>query len=387
MNNHSCLKIIPRATDWIKGVNSGITFKAVIPSGDWTSHIDYFERQKFVFDCDLCVIFDSNRDFDMQMDLMIQNGVFPATFLEWLTLNNYMDSANSLDSKPHFHTSPLATGILTGNGMKGNSQPNAWDVFRSSSLIPWLDMPFTAQTPISWPSETIPQTFLDKGKLFLSMLGGKNAIQYHFIVKNGPTNLPAINQARQQAPVGFGIPVNDAGWNQVIPPLATGTPVHAVSNYADCPQGENVVDNYDPFKKILQSAYEIPYAFQGIVSPIFPPPLPTPLPPNPTVQQESSWIQSVSNWIASILSQLQGRNNLGSTSMNYSILKSKTFWSAVVTIAYNFFATVVPLYPNVPWVSTVFDLLGMISVSYFHISGVQKAAVSSAALSTPSSGQ
>lgn len=72
---------------------------------------------------------------------------------------------------------------------------------------------------------------------------------------------------------------------------------------------------------------------------------------------------------------------------NYSFLKSKTFWSTVVVIGYNFFTVIVPIFPQVTWLSTVVDVLGFVSVNVFHVSGVNKAATDSAALGKAVSGQ
>jgi hypothetical protein len=73
--------------------------------------------------------------------------------------------------------------------------------------------------------------------------------------------------------------------------------------------------------------------------------------------------------------------------INYDILKSRTFWSAVIVIAYNFFATLVPLYPNVPWITVAVNVLGFVAVQYFHVAGITNAAQSSATLGKPVSGQ
>ena len=72
---------------------------------------------------------------------------------------------------------------------------------------------------------------------------------------------------------------------------------------------------------------------------------------------------------------------------SYSFLKSKTFWSTVVVIGYNFFTVIVPVFPTVPWISTVVDILGFVAVNIFHISGINAAAKSSAAIGQPVSGQ
>lgn len=61
---HSCLVIKPRATDWIKGVNSPIAFKAV-NDGNWLPYIEFFERQMLTFgDTNGCVLFTAQEAFD-----------------------------------------------------------------------------------------------------------------------------------------------------------------------------------------------------------------------------------------------------------------------------------------------------------------------------------
>lgn len=81
----------------------------------------------------------------------------------------------------------------------------------------------------------------------------------------------------------------------------------------------------------------------------------------------------------------------------YSFLSSKTFWSTVVLVVYNFVTAIVPVFPNVGWLSTIVNLLGLVLITVFHVSGVNAAAVASAkatasnatlpAVPTPVSGQ
>jgi hypothetical protein len=82
---------------------------------------------------------------------------------------------------------------------------------------------------------------------------------------------------------------------------------------------------------------------------------------------------------------------------NYSFLSSKTFWSTAVLVVYNFVTAIVPVFPNVGWLSTIVNLLGLVLITVFHVSGVNAAAVASAkatastatspAVPTPASGQ
>lgn len=57
--------------------------------------------------------------------------------------------------------------------------------------------------------------------------------------------------------------------------------------------------------------------------------------------------------------------------MKFSILKSRTFWTVVVLAAYNLCVAVVQIIPNIGWVSTIINLLGIVLATYFHINPSQ----------------
>lgn len=71
--------------------------------------------------------------------------------------------------------------------------------------------------------------------------------------------------------------------------------------------------------------------------------------------------------------------------MSYSLFKSRTFWTLVATFAYNVWQLASPSVPA--QYSAIIDFVFASLASYFHIQGVQNAAISSAALSQPVSGQ
>lgn len=71
--------------------------------------------------------------------------------------------------------------------------------------------------------------------------------------------------------------------------------------------------------------------------------------------------------------------------MNYSILKSRTFWTSILLFVFNGFNAISGSIPSAYSVPINFVLGALIT--YFHVQGVQNAAISSAALSQPVSGQ
>jgi murein DD-endopeptidase MepM/ murein hydrolase activator NlpD len=62
--------------------------------------------------------------------------------------------------------------------------------------------------------------------------------------------------------------------------------------------------------------------------------------------------------------------------MNYNIFKSRTFWTLVVAFAYNGYAAVSGQLPA--GVTVFIDLAFSLLTNYFHVAGVQNAAVASA---------
>jgi hypothetical protein len=70
---------------------------------------------------------------------------------------------------------------------------------------------------------------------------------------------------------------------------------------------------------------------------------------------------------------------------NYSILKSKTFWTLVVTFVVTAGNAIVPLLPAAAQVTVVAILLALATI--FHVTGVNNAAVASASVQKPVSGQ
>src|SRR5580698_5616419 len=174
---HKCLDIKPRASDYVKGANSPIPFKAVT-NGDWTSHLFFQELQEINgWDTDGCVLFTAQESFDAQMDALWPT--FPASVQEEIASLGYLDTGT--DGQLHFHSSARFLQVLTGNGYNGNSLPDAWDVMRTYGVLPWRDLPFDSTVTEAEYLAPIPQASLDKAAQFLALLGGRNAIQYHWI--------------------------------------------------------------------------------------------------------------------------------------------------------------------------------------------------------------
>lgn len=263
MQKHNLI-IKPRQSDYLQGINSPIAFKAV-GSGVWKVWFNEDQRNPN-FDDDGCACYLGNKvSLDSQIDFLLQSA--PQSLVSELTILGFMDS-NSLDGKPHFHSSPQFTECMTGNGQKGNSMPEVFDTIRRYGALPWLDLPFTeAMTPQEY--FTPPTTSqLAKAAQFLALVGGKNFLQYHWVENGGTKNVEKWQSLMLQAPLGFGIAVDENGWNQVIPidPPATQAVQHAVGCYQIVSPNCSVSDNYSPYNKELDARYPIPYCIQAVVT-------------------------------------------------------------------------------------------------------------------------
>lgn len=380
------LKLEIRPTDFKMG-DGNIVLQGTppVPSGDWTPFVEFFERQMLNSgDSDSCVLFTTQENLDAQIEQQIQSGAISPQTVAWFDSLGYMDVGT--DNLKHFHTSPRWLAILTGNGLNGNSVQDGWDVLRKFGALPYKDLPVDPTlTPEQFVSSAaITQDMKNKGQQFLLGVGGKNFAQYHWVIQ-GSGNFQAATAALPFAPLCDGVVVND-GWNQSYPtPPASGlNPGHCVMRIRNViPLTAVEYDHYLPNPKFLAN-YPIWYSLQAIIK-ITPPPPPPTLPPNPTPTQESNWLSQIVTWLSGIFGPKVGSttNNMNITS--YSFWKSRTFWVIVFTFAYNGYAAISGQLPAD--VTVVVNAAVGLLATYFHIDGVNKAAVSSSTLGVPSSGQ
>jgi len=265
---HRCLILKPRATDYVKGVDSPIAFKAVVEN--WEPHFGFFERQLIGFETNGCVLFSTQEDFDAQIDALIADGTVPATMLTQFESMGYMDT-NSRDGTSHFHSSPRFLQIQTGNGYNGNAVQDGWDTIRTYGVLPWSDLPFDATIPEETYLTGVTPEMLAKAAQFLALIGGKNTVQYHWLNDGPPKNIPQILGSLPQAPLCTGVFLLDTTWNQVTPGNPPNDPpCHCVTTYAVNGEDSNILDHYPPFEKVLGAGYPMNYNFQGVVQIIAP---------------------------------------------------------------------------------------------------------------------
>lgn len=390
MNKHSCVIVQRKPTDYLAGA---LPFVVNIPSGNWQSCLPDFDSQKIGFETDACVPFSAVESVETQMNFLIRNNLLPDPHLLFLKTSGFIEPDGQ------FHASERFIAKVDGTNENGTAMTGPWDAMRKFGLLPWADWPYD-ETITSWEEfyAPIPQNLLDKAKQFLTYFSFSYAwIDQDSGAANGGTDVSAISTHLQQAPLCIGTPVCEP-WDQIQPPVCHGQPfAHSTMAYREYPAGTCVLDHYDPFEKLLASGYEIPYVLKGLVTVV--PPIPAPLPQNNQAVsvQTQNWLQQAMAWVMAHLlnygsygavpeNQKVAIDKIFSAMFDYSILKSKTFWTTVVLVAYNFFTAIIPVFPNVSWLGTFVNILGLILVTVFHVSGVKSAALASAG-GSPRSGQ
>lgn len=311
------LIVKPRDSDYVLGSTSPLDFKGVT-NGDWTSYFNFNENQKnALFDNDGCACYSANKILDAWMDFLWPS--LSPELVKSIEDMGFMDS-NSIDGKPHFHSSPRLTELSTGNGINGNSLPECCDAIRRVGAVPYAMFPFTVDMTSAEYFTPPSQKILSVGLQFLNLMGGKSFLQYHWAANGVPKNISQMEEWIKQTPLDIGVAVTN-GWNQIVPtdPSPSQNPQHAVAVPKLNPPSVEISDNYIPYKKNLDINYPINYVLQIAVSPIAPLPQ---LPAHATNSQISVWLSAVSRWLSSLLSNMKGRELQGNTTMNFSDLLS-----------------------------------------------------------------
>jgi len=387
------LKVDIKPTDYRMGDgNINLEGMPLFPSGSSLLDFIFFEPQLLTYgDTNGCVIFTGQQIIDCLWEAQTQMGLISAKTIAWADSLGFMDIGT--DGKKHFHSSEHYLQIRTGNGLNGNNITDVFDAARKYGIIPDSDFPIdSTMTPQQYVNPAlITQAMTDKGIQFLAGVGGKNFLSYNW-VNDGTANPTDRIKALPYGPLAIGVNVGN-DWNTVTPPAPVlgASPGHCIALFVETlikgTDEADIFDHYHPNPKKLIN-WDIRFALQAFLTIVPPPPapVPPPLPSNtPTPAQISSWqafLLSLTSWLNNLLGS-KGRET--SNQMNYSIFKSRTFWTSVLLFVFNGFTAISQSIPSAYSVPINFVLGALIT--YFHVQGVQNAAISSATLGVASSGQ
>lgn len=273
-------EILPES-DYVAGGISGIEYRVVLPTGNWTSYRSRDEQQQGVyFDSKSCVTFSALNSIEMQINRMIAFGELPENVLQELRELGFFDD----DGK--FNASDRFTAKMSGTTRFGNSLNAVWDSIRKDGLLPERDLPFpsTQREPkFLWEDffATIPQELIDKAKKILKFFDFSHEWVIAGVGQMSEGERQVIKEHLLQAPLQVAAAVC-RGWNKgdetAVPNCGLITTQHATVIGA-VEDGTNLfinVDHYQPFVKKLAQDYPLPWIKKGLV--IFKKDSPTPIP-------------------------------------------------------------------------------------------------------------
>ncbi len=268
--NHSCvITQEPREKDYIAGLNSPLPYVENVSDGNWTPFLPDFDLQKENgLETDACVTFSAVQSVEVQINWLLKNNLLSQYHIDGLKSLGFLTDGT-------FHASERYLAVLDGTTENGNTMPAPWDTMRTYGLIPYDDMPFSADITTwgEYYTQPTPEQ-IAKGKQFLDLF----ALNYEYVWANGNLTcpIPYLLKHLKQAPLCIATPVCWP-WNQVEVSVCTLTaPQHSTMVYNE-DQLTHILDHYVPFLKELPQGYFIPYAVKGIVS-IVPPPQPPSVP-------------------------------------------------------------------------------------------------------------
>lgn len=243
-----------------------------MPSGDWTPWLPSYEPQRFIYDTDECSQLGGFiNPLETYFNWLKATGQLKQDFIDFCTKNGYFDSNGS------FSFSERYTGILDGTSINGNTPANAFICFLRFGVIPRSMLNWTITDAQKYPNQalmdsdyynppTVTQAMIDLGKQFLGFIK-QFGFGWSTGINDGLTAVPhgALQLGMQTSPLSIvvSVPKDVTTWNQTsVSYDGSVTLDHCVMLYKIVNNDSiaypyNIMDQYQPDKKSLQSNYYI----------------------------------------------------------------------------------------------------------------------------------
>jgi hypothetical protein len=202
---------------------------------------------------------------ETQCNWLKANNKFSPEALKFFTDNGYIDTYGSFAFSERF------TGILSGTSIDGNFITSAWDCARKYGLLPRADFDYSETQANKFHNQAdMCRDYYDPSHILPSMKDkALKSLQYLQVQYEWAS---AVSADLKQSPLQIGVPVCQDNWNNSVVQFCPSTvPAHCILLYAQCPQGYNIRDQYNPMNKILVTNYYLPQILMGVLSPIVPP--------------------------------------------------------------------------------------------------------------------
>lgn len=273
--NTGVLFVNPFLTDWIAGVASGITYKELLPSGDWSPYrpTDEAQFRRGFFDTMSCVTYAGLNSVEEQCNFLMASGAFSEKQVAKLRDLGVIDANDKFNFSDHF------SAIMNGTTANGNYLQAFWDSARKDGLLGQSKDPITADAVENidqWldPAK-VSQAQKDIAKELLKIL----SFNYEWVLIGQEDN-NLIAKHLKHAPLHIATPVA-GGWNteDIIQNDGRVQLDHATSIMKINPAlYTGILDHYDPYSKKLAPNYFLRYAVKGVVTvvpEVITPPAPT----------------------------------------------------------------------------------------------------------------
>lgn len=252
----------PAPLDFIAGVETGVAFEVRNDSGNWKKFYPSNEYQfrRGRYDSMSCATFYGLNALETQIQFLLDTNQIPEDKKVLMAQLGYFDE----NGRVNFNESFSAT--LNGTTSRGNTFQAVGDGIRRDGVIPQK-----AHQQIN-DCKTIEE-FLDPsritddmralGKRFLEIFD----VKYEWVVLGEKNAQSKILDHLRHAPLGFAVPT-EGNWNEegIIESETEGAN-HAVMNgRAELKKLFGILDNYEPFEKLLSWNYHIPYVFKLVVT-------------------------------------------------------------------------------------------------------------------------
>lgn len=259
------LIIEKRETNWIAGGTTGIVYQSLVPDGQWDTYLSRGERQSNLlpqarFDSMACVSYSVLNSYEAQMNRIIMAGEMTVDNLQWLNTNGYIGADGKVNCSDRF------LAFTSGTRPTGNTFERVGDAARKIGLVPEAKWAWDASKAWTWDEwyAQPPKELYDLALAFLERF----SLAYEEVRwQEYETKRPAMRTARQQAPLWIATAVCP-GWHTDAPVKNCNSydVTHAHVEYGDNEIGSKIEDQYEPFRKVLEYGYPIPYVFKPVIT-------------------------------------------------------------------------------------------------------------------------
>lgn len=260
----------PRPTDYVAGVESAITYEALVADGDWEKYRSSDEWQRrfkngvLGYDTQSCTDFSALNSIELQIERMLQEGLINDAGREKMEELGYFDENGKVNFNDWFNAKTAGTTLANGNTLQA-----PWDAVRKYGLIGQSKGPGVNdfKTGDAWFAEPVTAEQYELGLEFLKLFNVK--YEWAIVSGNGLANDPQYAYHLKQAPLHIATPTCGT-WNgegvvgKCDPYRQLNHATCRIGSYPD--GGAKDLDHYNPFVKHLAADYYMPYAIKGVVT-------------------------------------------------------------------------------------------------------------------------